>query len=77
MHWKEHFNRFYEVLNKFASIDKVVPGDDKSPKVVRTLPENFAPVAVLAGKTSFKDLFNIVETDVSRRELKRSHRNRA
>lgn len=76
MNWKDHRNRFYEVPNKFASIDKVVPGDGKSSIVVRTLPENFAPIAVLAGKTSFEDLFNIVETDVSRREVKRSDRNR-
>lgn len=77
MSLKEHLDRFHEILNKFASLDKVVPGDDKSSKLIRTLPENFAPIAMLEEKTSFEDLFDVVETDVSRRELKPSDRNRA
>lgn len=69
--WEEHLNRFHDILGSLASLEKAIPEHEKSPKLIRTLPEHIAPLAMVSTNMKF-DLINAVQTEISRRYSKGS-----
>lgn len=62
----DHLNKFYDILGKLGSYDKTMDEEDKKARMIRTLPEQFPPIAMLAGKMSFEELTTEVQTELSR-----------
>lgn len=72
--WEEHLNKFHLILGKLAALDKPVPTDEKSSKLIRTLPKHFAPLAMVSSKMTFEELVNAIQTEVSRRKSRNANK---
>ena len=70
--WETHLNKLHEILGKLASLGKPVPDDQKISKLIRTLPDHFAPLAMISWHMNFENFVNAVETEISRRKMRKS-----
>ena len=70
--WETRLNKFHEILGKLASLGKPVPDDQKISKLIRTLPDHLAPLAMISSHMNFENLVNAVETEISRRKMRKS-----
>lgn len=70
--WETHTEKFQELLGKLSSYDFAVKEEDKTLKLLCTLPESFAPLAMVAqtNDLSLERVIAAVEGDLSRRKLK-------
>jgi len=68
--WEKHVEKFNEVLGKLASYDSPVAEDEKASKLIKTLPESFAPLAMFseASEISYDRLCVVVAGELSRRK---------
>lgn len=66
--WEKHVETFHRLISKLASYDKPVSADTKVSKLLRTLPQRFAPIAMVAESSSvpFEKIIASVKAEISR-----------
>jgi len=67
--WDVHVNYFSDILNKFAAYEAEIPDEEKAPKLIRTLLNSFAPLALIQTVKCMdaKRLVTAVRSDIARR----------
>jgi len=68
--WERHLQKFHEILGKIAAYGVAITEEEKSSKLLRTLPESFAPLAMVAESSgmTFDRIIATVESEISRRD---------
>lgn len=76
--WEKHTDNFHNILGKLSSYDSAIKEEDKASKLLRTLPESFAPLAMVAqtNDLSLEKVIAAVEGELSRRKMKTSEARR-
>ena len=62
-------NSFTDILGKLPTYDDEMPDDEKASKLIRTLPNSFAPLAMIQTVESIdvKRLVTVVQSKLARR----------
>lgn len=68
---RRFFNKFHDILSKVASLNKAFPSEEKSYKLIRTIPEHFASIAIISSKLSYEELLKTTATKICRRKFKK------
>lgn len=68
--WEKHVEKFNEILFKLASYDSPVAAEEKASRLIRTLPESFAPLAMFSqpSEITYDKLCVVVAGELSRRK---------
>ncbi len=65
--WDERFSKFMNLLAQLASLDEEFSGKRKTSKLVRSLPESFVPIAMVATLLdSFEKVEQAIRAEVDR-----------
>ena len=66
--WDEHFSKFMNILAQLAPLDEEVSEKEKTSKLIRSLPESFAPTAMIASLLeTLEKVEQAVRAEVDRR----------
>lgn len=66
-------NKFHETLGMIFSLGKNISDDKKKSKLSRTLPESFAPLAMVSSKMKHDEFMNATQTEIARRKMIRDN----
>ena len=66
----KHVETFHRLVEKFSSYKKPTSEEEKASKLIRTLPDRFAPIAMVAetSNLSFHRIVASVQAEISRRK---------
>lgn len=66
--WAKHLNKFNEIPGKLSLQDSPVSEKDKQSKLVRTLPESFAPLSMViqSNNVKYEHVVNAVQLEKAR-----------
>ena len=72
--WQKQINSFHELTGKLASHGSVLTSDQKKFKLMRTLPDSLAPIAMIANTTQmdFDGMVDSVQAELARRRASSS-----
>lgn len=75
--WEKHLHKFHEVLGKLAAYGSTVREEEKVSKLLRTLPESFSPLAMVAETSNVEldRLITTIESELARRSTQASRQN--
>ena len=70
--WESHIEKFHRLVGKLASYDKPITEEEKASKLIRSLPERFSPIAMVAESSNmpFERIVASVKAEISRRQDK-------
>ena len=72
--WQKHINSFHELTGELDSNGSVITSDQKKFKLMRTLPDSLAPIAMIANTTQmdFDGMVDSVQAELARRRASSS-----
>ena len=70
--WESHIEKFHRSVGKLGSYDKPITEEEKASKPIRSLPERFSPITMVAELSymSFESIVASVKAEISRRKEK-------